>query len=187
MATNVVIKFCSVSLLFGQWGALGQSVGNKEGNQERSWGGSLSQNLNSHSFLGWGRVRYPGQESEGWCSFSLGNLNVKVLSHSARSGPPACPPKWMCDHCWHVGEVILGRTAVGSAGQESLVFTPPSAQGFELTNSVVTFKSLVIQWHLRTHKFRINQTKWFLKPASQWHPIPQSKWVGQLCQPLETV
>lgn len=65
MATNVVVKFCSVSLLFEHQGALGQSVGNQEGNQERSWGGRLSQNLNGHSFRGRGRVRQPGQESEG--------------------------------------------------------------------------------------------------------------------------
>lgn len=56
---------------------------------------------------------------------------------------------------------------MGNVGQESRAFTPPGAQGFEQTSSGVALKSLVIRWHFKTRKFRINQSNSFLKPASE--------------------
>lgn len=71
---------------------------------------------------------------------------------------------------------------MGSVGQESLVFIPLGAQGFEQTHSGDTLKSLVIQCCFRTRKFRINQSKRFLKLASQWNPHP-AKWSSQAVLP----
>lgn len=66
--TKVVIKFCMVLnfMLFETPSALGQHEGNEEGKGIEKgevpgsvwWVGSLSQNLNGHSFLGWGRIRH---------------------------------------------------------------------------------------------------------------------------------
>lgn len=165
IATNVVIKLCSVSL----WtpGCLG-AVCRKPGGELEEVLGRIWTATAALSEVGSGIWV---QESEGWCSFLLDSLNVKVPSHPPSSAPPACPPRGMCDHCWRVGEATLRRTAVGSAGKESPAVTPPGAQGFEQTNSVFALKLLVIQRHLGTCKFRVNQSKWFLKPASQWGHI----------------
>lgn len=66
--TKVVIKFCMALnfMLFDTLSVLGQHEGNKEGKGIEKgevpdsvwWVGSLSQNLDGHSFLGWGRIRH---------------------------------------------------------------------------------------------------------------------------------
>lgn len=66
--TKVVIKFCMALnfMLFETPSALGQHEGNEEGKGIEKgevpgsvwWVGSLSQNLDGHSFLGWGRIRH---------------------------------------------------------------------------------------------------------------------------------
>lgn len=182
MPTSVVIKFCTVSLFFEHQGRIWKT---KRGIKKGPQGGSLSQNWKSHSFLAWGWSDTGAGIS--WPTlFSLGKSQWKSAfpSHTISPFlpyPGNVQPPWAC------GRSTLQRAAVGSVGQQSLVFTPPGAQGFEQTNSGETLKSLAIQWHFRTHKFRINQSRRFLKLSSQWHPILQRGAVRQYCQPLESV
>lgn len=162
MATSVVIKSqqcpCSLSISVGCRKLRGEP---KKGHRGKAfpkiWRATVSLHENGKA---------PGQDSAGWCSFPLNSLSGKVplppntISPFQPSPGNVWPP-------WAWEEAALQRTAVGSAGQESLGFTPSGAQGFEQTSSGDTTKSLVTQWCFRTRKFRINQSKRFLKLVGQ--------------------
>lgn len=69
MATKVVTKFCMAQnfMLFEHRSGNEEGKGTEKGEVSGAvrWLGSLSQNLNGHSFLGWGRIRHLEQESKG--------------------------------------------------------------------------------------------------------------------------
>lgn len=113
MATKVVTKFCMAQnfMLFEHRSGNEEGKGTEKGEVSGAvrWLGSLSQNLNGHSFLGWGRIRHLEQESKGWCSFPFDSPSVKVPSHPPGSAPLALLPRqcmttagvWeCCGQCW---------------------------------------------------------------------------------------
>lgn len=88
-----------------------------------------------------GKDQAPGVGIRRLMLFSLGQPKNEGVFPPTRQCSSRLAPQAMYDHGRRVGEGTLWGNAVGSAGRESLVFTPLGAQRFEQISSGGSFQS----------------------------------------------